>query len=124
MRAADVHCAGSSKYQPQGSQLGPEQEDKVASMKPAKQTVTYDSSTGKMYEELGSSGAGAAAGRSSYFHNYQASYGGGAGAGAVYPGMGPPPAQYMSSYTSPGYVGPYDRSVQNFAFIWIVMTKV
>lgn len=86
----------------------------MASMKPAKQTVTYDSSTGKMYEELGSSGAGAAAGRSSYFHNYQASYGGGAGAGAVYPGMGPPPAQYMSSYTSPGYVGPYDRSVQNY----------
>lgn len=115
MRAADVHCAGSSKYQPQGSQLGPEQEDKVASMKPAKQTVTYDSSTGKMYEELGSSGAGAAAGRSSYFHNYQASYGG--GAGAVYPGMGPPPAQYMSSYTSPGYVGPYDRSVHIHAML-------
>ena len=31
---------------------------KVAAMKPVKQTVTYDSSTGKMYEELGSTGSG------------------------------------------------------------------
>ena len=40
---------------------GEEGGTKVAAMKPVKQTVTYDSSTGKMYEELGSSGSTAAA---------------------------------------------------------------
>ena len=48
----------SGKYQPQLSQLEPV---KPVEMKPVKQTVTYDSSTGKMYEELGSSGSSAAA---------------------------------------------------------------
>ena len=89
--------------------------DRTSEMKPVKQNVTYDSSTGKMYEELGStsSSTGSAApgvtgvsgvpgARSSYFQNYQASY--------PYSGMQPP--QYMSSsYTSPSYVGPYDRLV-------------
>ena len=36
---------------------GEESSTKLAAMKPVKQTVTYDSSTGKMYEELGSSGS-------------------------------------------------------------------
>ena len=53
---------GSAKYQPQVSHLissGEEESGaKVAAMKPVKQTVTYDSSTGKMYEELGSTGSG------------------------------------------------------------------
>ena len=52
---------GSGKYQPQVSHLISSGEEeggaKVATMKPVKQTVTYDSSTGKMYEELGSSGS-------------------------------------------------------------------
>ena len=71
-----------------------------------KQNVTYDSSTGKMYEELGSTNSGSggtnsgSSSRPSYFQSYQASY--------PYSSMQPP--QYMgSSYSSPGYVGPYDR---------------
>lgn len=124
---------GSAKYQPQVSHLissGEEESGaKVATMKPVKQTVTYDSSTGKMYEELGSSGSSgespcghqspschhailsggvAAAGRAgSYFHNYQPSY---SGVSSVYGSGMQTPAQYMaSSYSSPSYVGPYDR---------------
>lgn len=125
---------GSAKYQPQVSHLissGEEESGaKVAAMKPVKQTVTYDSSTGKMYEELGSTGSGsgeshvvtipssrhhvtlpggvAAAGRAgSYFHNYQPSY---SGVSSVYGSGMQTPAQYMaSSYSSPSYVGPYDR---------------
>ena len=117
----------------------------MASMKPAKQTVTYDSSTGKMYEELGSSGAGAAAGRSSYFHNYQASYGGGAGAGAgagAGRGQGrctrawgrPPPSTCPPTPAPATWAHTTGRcrttntrhalTELHFAFIWIVMTKV
>ena len=100
--------SGNSRYQPQVDQLSSSGDQaKVQEMKPVKQTVTYDSSTGKMYEELGSSGSAGVGGvgvganrASSYFQNYQSSY--------PYSGMQPP--QYMaSSYTSPSYVGPYDR---------------
>ena len=83
-----------------------ERKDSSKEMKPVKQTVTYDSSTGKMYEELGStsSASAAAAGRSSYFQNYQSSYPYSAAAASMQS------SQYMaSSYASPGYVGPYDR---------------
>ena len=83
------------KYQPQVSHL---EQPKLQEMKPVKQNVTYDSSTGKMYEELGSTNSSSS--RPSYFQSYQASY--------PYSSMQPP--QYMgSSYSSPGYVGPYDR---------------
>ena len=147
-------------------------------MKPVKQTVTYDSSTGKMYEELGSAGSGAGEqnrsctpvhcslyctlhctvhytvlinscdqeerGRAGVgltsigndndkdydddnychiYHSYQPSY---SGVTSVYPGAmqvmimllmsimiimtTQTPAQYMASqYSSPSYVGPYDR---------------
>ena len=93
---------GSNKYQPQVNQLeslDPKTESKTE-MKPVKQTVTYDSSTGKMYEELGSTSSSSVSGRSSYFQNYQS-----------YPySAGMQPSQYMTgSYASPGYVGPYDR---------------
>ena len=90
------------KYQPQVPEL---EQPKVEEMKPVKQNVTYDSSTGKMYEELGttnsgSAGANSSSSRPSYFQSYQAGY--------PYSSMQPP--QYMgSSYSSPGYVGPYDR---------------
>ena len=84
-----------------------ERKESSKEMKPVKQTVTYDSSTGKMYEELGSTSSGsaaAAAGRSSYFQNYQSSYPYSAAAASMQS------SQYMaSSYASPGYVGPYDR---------------
>ena len=80
---------------------GEESSAKLAAMKPVKQTVTYDSSTGKMYEELGSTNSSSSS-RPSYFQSYQGSY------PSPYSGMQPP--QYMaSSYSSPGYVGPYDR---------------
>ena len=91
------------KYQPQVPEL---EQPKLEEMKPVKQNVTYDSSTGKMYEELGTTNSGSAgtnssSSRPSYFQSYQASY--------PYSSMQPP--QYMgSSYSSPGYVGPYDRS--------------
>ena len=55
-----ILITGSGKYQPQVSHpvsSGEESGVKLAAMKPVKQTVTYDSSTGKMYEELGSSGS-------------------------------------------------------------------
>ena len=91
------------KYQPQVAEL---EQPKLEEMKPVKQNVTYDSSTGKMYEELGSTNSGSggtnsgSSSRPSYFQSYQASY--------PYSSMQPP--QYMgSSYSSPGYVGPYDR---------------
>ena len=90
------------KYQPQVAEL---EQPKLEEMKPVKQNVTYDSSTGKMYEELGTTNSGSAgtnssSSRPSYFQSYQASY--------PYSSMQPP--QYMgSSYSSPGYVGPYDR---------------
>ena len=90
------------KYQPQVPEL---EQPKVEEMKPVKQNVTYDSSTGKMYEELGSTNSGSAgtnssSSRPSYFQSYQPGY--------PYSSMQPP--QYMgSSYSSPGYVGPYDR---------------
>ena len=53
-------------------------------------------------------GGVAAAGRAgSYFHNYQPSY---SGVSSVYGTGMQTPAQYMaSSYSSPSYVGPYDR---------------
>ena len=172
---------------------GEEDGTKVAAMKPIKQTVTYDSSTGKMYEELGSAGSGAGEqnrsctpvhcslyctlhctvhytvlinscdqeerGRAGVgltsigndndndndndddgdychiYHSYQPSY---SGVTSVYPGamqvmimllmmimmvkmmmiimmimmmmITQTPAQYMASqYSSPSYVGPYDR---------------
>ena len=55
-------------------------------------------------------GGVAAAGRpGSYFHNYQPSY---PGVSSVYGTGMQTPAQYMaSSYSSPSYVGPYDRWV-------------
>ena len=157
---------------------GEEGGTKVAAMKPVKQTVTYDSSTGKMYEELGSAGSGAGEQNRSctpvhcslyctlyctlhcnvlinscdqeereragvgltsigndnddyddndnychIYHSYQPSY---PGVTSVYPGAmqvmimllmmimiimtTQTPAQYMASqYSSPSYVGPYDR---------------
>ena len=48
-------------------------------------------------------GSGVTSSRSSYFQNYQAT---------AYPYSSMQPPQYMaSSYTSPSYVGPYDRLV-------------
>ena len=96
-----LFLSGNSRYQPQVDQLSSSGDQaKVQEMKPVKQTVTYDSSTGKMYEELGSTSSSSVSGRSSYFQNYQS-----------YPySAGMQPSQYMTgSYASPGYVGPYDR---------------
>ena len=63
-----ILITGSGKYQPQVSHpisSGEESDAKLAAMKPVKQTVTYDSSTGKMYEELGSTNSGSAGTNSS-----------------------------------------------------------
>merc|ERR1719192_2503464 len=84
-------------------------------MKPVKQTVTYDSSTGKMYEELGSSSSsqtshGQRSASQSYFQSYQAGATG-------YPYSSMQSAQYMGSYTAASYTSPspYDRSVYPFS---------
>ena len=67
------------------------------------------------------SGGVAAAGRAgSYFHNYQPSY---SGVSSVYGSGMQTPAQYMaSSYSSPSYVGPYDRSVRVFDITVLILS--
>ena len=61
-------------------------------------------------------GGVSAAGRAgSYFHNYQPSY---SGVSSVYGTGMQTPAQYMaSSYSSPSYVGPYDRWVVYIVYL-------
>ena len=102
--SSSTELAEATKYEPQGPQLEPL---KIVEMKPVKQNVTYDSSTGKMYEELGSSSGASAQSnqqtRSNYFQSYQ----------STYPYSGMQSAQYMGSYTGVGYTtpSPYDRYV-------------
>ena len=99
--SSSTEISEATKYEPQGPQLEPL---KIVEMKPVKQNVTYDSSTGKMYEELGSSSSSSQANqqaRSNYFQSYQ----------STYPYSGMQSAQYMGSYTGAGYTtpSPYDR---------------
>jgi len=113
-QAAEEEGEEGAKYQPQVVPQLVEQAGLVE-MKPVKQTVTYDSSTGKMYEELGSSSGsqsshGQRASSQSYFQSYQAGGGG-------YPYSSMQSAQYMGSYTAASYTSPspYDRSVYPFS---------
>ena len=99
------------------SELEPGQvEATITELKPVKQNVTYDTSTGKMYAELGASTPCpvVATSQAPYFQNYQAppsSY-------SPYPtsqmqvSSAPYSGTYTTSYTS---LAPYDRSSYPFS---------
>ena len=91
----------------------------ITELKPVKQNVTYDTSTGKMYAELGAStpcpaptSVTQAPNSQPYFQSYQAP----TSAYSPYPTaapqmMQPPSVQYSSAYSTTTYtsLAPYDR---------------
>ena len=99
---ANVKMVEDITYQPQADPASLEPTDTIE-LKPVKQNVTYDTSTGKMYAELGSSSVTTQETRpqSQYFQNYQSGY-------PPYPQM--QSAQYTGSYTT-SYTSPspYER---------------
>ena len=104
---ANVKMVEDMTYQPQADPSSLEPTDTIE-LKPIKQNVTYDTSTGKMYAELGSTNATnqeapAAQSQSQpqYFQNYNSTY-------TPYPQVQPTQytGSYTASYTSPS---PYDR---------------
>ena len=69
---ANVKMVEDIPYQPQADPAAMETTDTIE-LKPVKQNVTYDTSTGKMYAELGSSSVATQETRPQpqYFQNYQ-----------------------------------------------------
>lgn len=107
---AQVKMVEDITYQPQADPASLEATDTIE-LKPVKQNVTYDTSTGKMYAELGSSSIAAQEPRPpqpqpQYFQNYQSAY-------TPYPQMqhAQYTGSYTTSYTSPS---PYDRTAYPF----------
>ena len=89
----------SLQYQPQADLQQPA--ETLTELKPVKQSVTYDSSTGKMYAELGSGGTNRQLPSNPENNNYSFSSYPTPQTYSGYPVMSPTP-QYTSSYSSPG----------------------
>jgi len=106
---ANVKMVEDIPYQPQADPAAMETTDTIE-LKPVKQNVTYDTSTGKMYAELGSSSVATQETRPQpqYFQNYQSGY-----PAPPYPQM--QAAQYTGSYTT-SYTSPspYERTAYPF----------
>ena len=89
----------------------------ITELKPVKQNVTYDTSTGKMYAELGASTpcpptpSVTAPNSQPYFQSYQAPTSAYSPYPTASPQMQAPSVQYSSSYSTTTYtsLAPYDR---------------
>ena len=89
----------------------------ITELKPVKQNVTYDTSTGKMYAELGASTpcpaptSVTAPNSQPYFQSYQAPTSAYSPYPTAAPQMQAPSVQYSSAYSTTTYtsLAPYDR---------------